>query len=28
MEGGNAYMDREYPKLDRILKVTVTTVER
>ena len=28
MEGGNAYMDREYPKLDRILRVTVTTVER
>jgi len=27
-EGGNAFMDREYPKLDRILKVTVTTVER
>ena len=26
--GGNAYMDREYPKLDRILRVTVTTVER
>jgi len=26
--GGNAYMDREYPKLDRILKVTVTTVQR
>jgi homoserine O-acetyltransferase len=25
--GGNAYMDREYPRLDRILKVTVTTVE-
>lgn len=28
MEGGNAFMDREYPLLDRILKVTVTTVER
>jgi len=28
LEGGNAYMDREYPKLDRILRVTVTTVER
>jgi len=26
--GGNAYMDREYPLLDRILRVTVTTVER
>ncbi len=23
--GGNAYMDREYPKLDRILRVTVQT---
>jgi homoserine O-acetyltransferase len=28
IEGGNAYMDREYPKLDRILSVTVTAVER
>jgi cyclophilin family peptidyl-prolyl cis-trans isomerase len=27
-EGGNAYMDREFPLLDRILKVTVTTVQR
>lgn len=27
LEGGNAFMDREYPKLDRILKVTVTTVQ-
>jgi len=26
--GGNAYMDREYPRLDRILRVTVTAVER
>lgn len=26
--GGNAYMDREYPQLDRILRVTVTAVER
>jgi homoserine O-acetyltransferase len=25
-EGGNAYMDREYPLLDRILRVTVGTV--
>jgi len=25
-EGGNAYIDREYPLLDRILRVTVTTV--
>ena len=25
-EGGNAFMDREYPKLDRILRVTVTPV--
>ena len=24
--GGNAYMDREYPLLDRIIRVTVTTV--
>lgn len=24
--GGNAFMDREYPKLDRILHVTVTTM--
>jgi cyclophilin family peptidyl-prolyl cis-trans isomerase len=24
--GGNAYMDREFPLLDRILRVTVTTV--
>jgi homoserine O-acetyltransferase len=24
MEGGNAYMDREYPLLDRIIRVTVT----
>jgi cyclophilin family peptidyl-prolyl cis-trans isomerase len=24
--GGNAYMDREWPKLDRITRVTVTTV--
>jgi homoserine O-acetyltransferase len=27
-EGGNAFMDREYPLLDRILKVTVVPVER
>ena len=26
--GGNAYMDREYPLLDRILRVTVTTASR
>ena len=26
LEGGNLYMDRTYPRLDRILKVTVTTV--
>lgn len=25
--GGNAYMDREFPLLDRILRVTVTTVK-
>jgi len=25
--GGNAYMDREYPRLDRILRVTVTAVK-
>jgi cyclophilin family peptidyl-prolyl cis-trans isomerase len=25
LEGGNAYMDREYPLLDRILRVTVAT---
>jgi cyclophilin family peptidyl-prolyl cis-trans isomerase len=25
--GGNAFMDREYPKLDKILRVTVTTVQ-
>jgi len=25
-EGGNAYMDREYPLLDRIVRVTVATV--
>ncbi len=24
--GGNAYMDRQYPKLDRIIRVTVSTV--
>ena len=24
--GGNAYMDREFPRLDRILRVTVSTV--
>jgi homoserine O-acetyltransferase len=27
-EGGNAYMDREYPLLDRILRVTVAAVAR
>jgi homoserine O-acetyltransferase len=26
LEGGNAYMDRVYPRLDRILRVTVTPV--
>ena len=26
IEGGNAYIDREYPLLDRIIRVTVTTV--
>ena len=26
LTGGNAFMDREYPRLDRILRVTVTTV--
>jgi homoserine O-acetyltransferase len=26
--GGNAYMDREYPLLDRIVRVTVTEVHR
>jgi homoserine O-acetyltransferase len=26
LEGGNAFMDREYPRLDRILGVTVKTV--
>jgi homoserine O-acetyltransferase len=26
LEGGNAYMDRVYPRLDRILRVTVRTV--
>lgn len=26
LEGGNAFMDRVYPRLDRILKVTVRTV--
>ena len=26
--GGNAFMDREYPKLDRILRVTVTPLTR
>lgn len=26
--GGNAYMDREYPLLDRIIRVTVTPVSR
>src|ERR1051325_2356803 len=27
-EGGNAYMDREYPLLDRIRRVTVSTVTK
>jgi homoserine O-acetyltransferase len=27
-EGGNAFIDREYPLLDRILRVTVSTVRR
>lgn len=27
-EGGNAYMDREFPLLDRLLRVTVTPVTR
>ena len=26
LEGGNAFMDREFPRLDRILRVTVRTV--
>jgi homoserine O-acetyltransferase len=26
LEGGNAFMDRTYPRLDRILRVSVTTV--
>jgi homoserine O-acetyltransferase len=25
LEGGNAFMDRTYPRLDRILRVSVTT---
>jgi peptidyl-prolyl cis-trans isomerase A (cyclophilin A) len=28
LEGGNAFMDREYPRLDKILRVTVTTVRQ
>jgi cyclophilin family peptidyl-prolyl cis-trans isomerase len=27
-EGGNAYMDREYPRLDKTLRVTVKTVSQ
>lgn len=27
-EGGNAFMDRVYPRLDRILRVTVAAIER
>jgi cyclophilin family peptidyl-prolyl cis-trans isomerase len=27
LNGGNAYIDREYPKLDRILKVTVKEIK-
>jgi hypothetical protein len=26
LEGGNAFMDSAYPRLDRILRVVVTTV--
>ena len=26
LEGGNAFMDRVYPRLDRILRVAVTTI--
>ena len=27
LEGGNAFMDREYPRLDRIIRVTVRTIK-
>jgi hypothetical protein len=23
-EGGNAYLDREYPKLDKLIRATIT----
>jgi hypothetical protein len=26
-QGGNAYMDKEFPLLDRIIRVTVSTVK-